>query len=771
MIYAHSLKGKPEDQWQSLDEHHTEVARLARDFASPWAPLTAELEGMTHDMGKNSDGFQARLRGRHGKVDHTTAAFLYFRQQWNADEDKDGRLLARLLAYPLLGHHGGMADFGSQADSGTLAWRLSGQRLREVPDWKPARARPLAPARTYLTELAPLMCVTGRQPNAFATAFMLRMLYSCLVDADYLDTERVCSPERHGLRPDPPALEALAEKFFRYLEARGFLPAGAPDEAALAAGAQTACGTEERRKAIRAARAYMLDRCMAAAGERPGIFSLTMPTGGGKTLSSMAFALRHAREHGLRRIVLVVPYTSIIEQNADVLREALGEDAVLEHHSNYIHPDEDRDAADEGASVTYKLTTENWDASVIVTTSVQFFESLFANRPSHCRKLHNLAASVVILDEAQMLPVPFVRPCLAALRELARSYASTVVLCTATQPALMRAPYLGDGLAPEEVRDIIPAAASAALFRIFERARVEVRYEELDDEELARILRAEPQALCIVNSRRHARELFELLDGGEADFHLSARMTPAHRTRVLATIRERLKAGLPCRVVSTSLIECGVDISFPVVLREKNGLDVLAQSAGRCNREGTDTAGRVICFTSTRPAPRRAAELNRRRSAFDQVAGAEDLFCPETVRRYFAKLYSASDLDEKGILGLTKVDWHAPEEFWQFQFATIGREFRFIDDDTVGVVIDTGEARKALRELTPHGRIPPVTLRKLQRHSVQVYRHEFERLLADGRVDIRCGFLPVLSGGAGYSEKTGLDVTLAKGMPVEDLLF
>ncbi|WP_308621020.1 CRISPR-associated helicase Cas3' [uncultured Desulfovibrio sp.] len=772
MLYAHSLSDKPEELWQPLDAHHSGVAELAEAFAAFGAPKTAALLGKIHDTGKRSKSFQNRLRTRGGKVDHTSAAYLYLLREWaRGPHAGDGVRLAQLLAYPLLGHHGGMADFGSQAESGTLVSRLSGARLRAVPDWNAASAAPLPPMETILAELAPLMCPEGRRPDAFATAFLLRMLFSCLVDADYLDTERFCARERHELRPAWPALATLEEGFFRYLEGRGFLREAAVEEAALHAGAETACGTAARRGAIRLARQFLLRRCMAAAEERPGLFSLTMPTGGGKTLSSMAFALRHARRHDLRRVILVVPYTSIIEQNADALREALGKDAVLEHHSNYLSS-EGAGAEDGGdADLAYKLSTENWDATVIVTTSVQFFESLFDNRPSRCRKLHNMARSVIILDEVQMLPVPLVAPCLAALKLLAGRYGSSVVLCTATQPALMRAPFLEEGLPPKDVREIVPAAVSPALFRIFERARVECRKEAMDDAELAEALRAERQALCIVNSRRYARELFALLDGGDADFHLSARMTPEHRTRVLATVRRRLAEGLPCRVVSTSLIECGVDISFPVVMREKNGLDVLAQAAGRCNREGGDREGSVVCFASSRAAPARAAELNRRRAAFDRVARAEGLFSPETIRAYFEHLYSASDLDEEGILKLTSVDGGSSVGIWQFQFARIARRFRFIGDETVSVIIEQGEAAELLRQAEPYGAFAPSTLRRLQRHSVQVYRHELERMRADGRIETRNGFLQVLSGGVGYSEKTGLDVTLEDGVPVADLLY
>lgn len=773
MLYAHSFPGMPEQSWQTLEEHQNAVADRAKQFADFGASQTAALLGGIHDTGKRSDSFQNRLHGKGGKVDHTSAAYLYLMKEWGeGPQSGNGASLAQLLAYPLFGHHGGMADFGSQAETGTLMQRLSGPRLKAVPDWKAEGTAPLPSMAAILQELHPLMCLEGKRPDAFATAFLLRMLFSCLVDADYLDTESACSPDRHSLRPKWPSLESLEAGLFAYLKRMGFLQEESVQEAALCAGAATPCGSPERREAICRARRFLLQRCITAAEARPGFFSLTMPTGGGKTLSSMAFALRHARKHKLRRVILVVPYTSIIEQNADVLRQALGEDAVLEHHSNYIHPAEnDADGGDE-ATLAYKLSTENWDASVIVTTSVQFFESLFDNHPSRCRKLHNIARSVIILDEVQMLPVPYIRPCLAALKLLAHKYGSSVVLCTATQPALMRAPFLEEGLLPDEVCEIIPAAVSPALFRIFERARVE-RKDNMDDAELAGCIKSEQQVLCIVNSRRHAGELFSLLDGGEADFHLSARMTPEHRTRTLATIRQRLADGLPCRVVSTSLIECGVDISFPVVMREKNGLDVLAQSAGRCNREGSAAMGCVLCFSSPDPLPRKAAELKRRRDAFDAVADVENLFCTQTVHRYFRELYSASRhlLDEKGILQKTKIEPSSKVGIWQFRFASIAREFRFIEDDTASVIIEQGKAAELLRQAESYGALSPSTLRQLQRHSVQVYRHELNRMISDGRIEVRNGFLHVLSGGAGYSEKTGLDVTLEGGMPVADLLF
>lgn len=352
----------------------------------------------------------------------------------------------------------------------------------------------------------------------------------------------------------------------------------------------------------------MLQNCLTAAQMPPGLFSLTMPTGGGKTLSSLAFALRHARMHNLHRIILVVPYTSIIEQNADVIRNILGGDAVLEHHSHYVHPEEGI-RTEEYSSLTYKLSTENWDAAVIVTTSVQFFESLFDNRPSRCRKLHNIARSVVILDEVQMLPIPYLKPCLSVLKILADKYGSSIVLCTATQPALMKSAFLKEGFEPQDVRPIIRPPLLPVLYRIFERSQVE-NVGKMSEDEILKCIMQERQILCIVNSRNHARELFEQLEGEEENFHLSTRMMPAHRTQVLERIRNRLLKGLPCRVISTSLIECGVDISFPVVMREKNGLDVLAQSARTVQPRGAGQAwsGDMLFNGKTSPQTSSGAE-------------------------------------------------------------------------------------------------------------------------------------------------------------------
>ena len=774
MLYGHSIPGQPESHWQTLEEHHTEVARLAGRFAALWGtPETASLLGRIHDTGKRSKNFQQRLRGKHGRVDHSSAAVAYLMREWERGPRPEiGRLLARLLAYPLLGHHGGMPDYGDQTLEGSLTCRLSEKYLHSIPDWKPERCAALPNAEIFLREMQPLMCMQGKKPDAFAISFLLRMLYSCLVDADFLDTERFCSPERYALRPKRPSIASLESALFQHLAAKGFLPPAQITEEHLCAHAAGLHDHAKRQAAIASARGFMLQQCIDAAELSPGVFSLIMPTGGGKTLSSLAFALRHAQKYELRRIILVVPYTSIIEQNADIFRQILGDDAVLEHHSNYVHPDDEREDGNETNALAYKLSAENWDATLIVTTSVQFFESLFAHRPSRCRKLHAVAKSVVILDEAQMLPVPFTKPCVAALRILAQRYGSSVVLCTATQPALLQSSFLENGFPPEEVRNIIAGSALDSLFHIFKRTET-ANAGILSDMELRDRLLSEKQVLCIVNSRKHARELFQLLDGGGDAFHLSARMTPHHRSRTLNAIRKNLADGLPCRVVSTSLIECGVDISFPVVMREKNGLDCLAQSAGRCNREGKDAVGRVFYFSSDKALPKRAAELSRRRRAFDSVAPHyDDLFSPECVRAYFRALYaSCPSLDEKGILAAMYAENPSSAVPGIFQFAAMAREFRFIDEQTTSVIVENEDANALVRRLREDDLISPATLRALQRHAVQVYTHEFELMRQDGRIETIKECVHILRGGQGYSEKTGLDIALEQGLPVADLLF
>lgn len=547
------------------------------------------------------------------------------------------------------------------------------------------------------------------------------MLFSCLVDADFLDTEKFIDPDRARERAGYPSLETIAARFFSALEK---LNQSDPD------------------KPVNRHRAAVLAQCRAAAAWSPGLFSLTVPTGGGKTLSSMAFALSHALRYGKCRIVYVIPFTSIIEQNAAVFRRFAGADAVLEHHSNFEPPEED---------LRSRLASENWDAPIIVTTNVQFFESLFGCRASVCRKLHNIANSVVILDEAQTLPVKFLRPCLAALRELATTYKTSIVLCTATQPALSRRDDFPEGL--EGVREIIADPIRLAN----ELKRVDVRaLGKMADTDLVARLAEHAQVLCIVSTRRHARKLFEALPDRDSSFHLSALMCPAHRSLVLRRIRQALKRGAPCRVISTQLIEAGVDIDFPVVYRSLAGLDSIAQAAGRCNREGRlPTRGQVFVFEPEDNIPagflRQAAQTAQgviRRSAGEFMTLA-------AVEEYFRDLYwlQGDRLDAENILGMLSVDLMRGN----FPFRDVAEAFQIIRDGMQPIIIPWNRKARALIAKLPFVESYGALLRQLQRYTVLVHPYHWRQLVESGSVELVAGHYPVLKNKELYRCDIGLD--------------
>ncbi len=444
------------------------------------------------------------------------------------------------------------------------------------------------------------------------------MLFSCLIDADRTRTEEFCDPdkaeERSGLggdlgRPTLAALKAELDRSLREMQEK------------------------VNRNEVNRQRAIVLGRRREAANLSPGFFSLNVPTGGGKTLSSLAFALEHALQngHNLRRVVMAIPYTSIIEQTADVYRKALGslaETALVEHHTN-LQPRHD--------TRSNQFGVENWDAPLIVTTNVQLLESLFAYRTTPCRKLHNLARSVIVLDEAQTIPVELLKPTLAALKELVLNYGCSIVLCTATQPALERRSDFELGI--EDVRPIIPDAVP--LFQALRR--VEVRYLEVkqSDDQLSALLLGERRVLCIVNTRKHAAQLYDkIVAGSNVDecFHLSTWMCGEHRRRVLQTVRDRLKEGKACRLVSTQLVEAGVDLDFPTVYRAEAGFDSIAQAAGRCNREGKLPVGYTYVFEAEERPPK-GFLLTAADTAKELHSQHPDPLYPAAVEAYFRHLY------------------------------------------------------------------------------------------------------------------------------------
>jgi CRISPR-associated endonuclease/helicase Cas3 len=709
MYFAHSTSSNDKSDWQALSEHLTNVGALAANHAHVFMGQDlARVAGLLHDLGKYSDDFQRRIAGDAIRVDHATRGAMVAIERY--------KLVGMLIAYGIAGHHAGLANGHEGIERNSLRERLRGVGLPPLkPDWL---REVVLPEPVTLPKLVP-----HKERSMFQFAFLARMLFSCLVDADYLDTEafydRVAPPgqpnDRSASRAlELPCLKALRDRLDAHLA--GFV---ADSD-------------------VNRVRADVLSYTRQAARHAPGLFSLTVPTGGGKTLASLAFALDHAIKHGLRRVIFVIPFTSIVEQNAGVFRSALGdlgEAAVLEHHSAFVAAPLPRsDAERYQAREKLRLSMENWDAPIVVTTAVQFFESLFAARPSQCRKLHNIAGSVIILDEAQTLPIKLVRPAVAAIDELARNYRSSIVLCTATQPAL-NAPDFRGGFDKDQVRELAPNPPE--LFRRLDRVRVR-HIGTLDDDTLAAQLRDRSQVLCIVNNRRHARALYKALADRSGARHLTTLMCAKHRSQVLAEVRVRLKAGEPCRLVSTSLIEAGVDISLPTVYRAEAGLDSVAQAAGRCNRNGERAAElsevRVFATANSDWAP--PPELRQFAQAAQEVMRQpqfrDDPLSPPAIEAYFRLLYwqrGDKELDAANLLGLceeSRID--------SLPLETLAAKFRMIDTLQMPVIVPfNDEARRSIESLR-YAEKSGGLARKLQPYLVQLPRNGFNALREAGAV-------------------------------------
>lgn len=672
MYYAHI---REDGEGQTVAAHLEGTARRCSRFAAAFGEARrGTLLGMAHDIGKNSTQFQRRLSGG-PKVDHATAGAL--------ECAKIGEMAAGCC---VIGHHGGLPDYGAPADSPgdpTCIGRMKKGLQGGIPPYEWQGTLPSGiPAPEGM--------------DGFAQSFWLRMLYSCLVDADYLDTEAFLSGrERPGYDPLPTLLARL----------KGYIVPWFPAKTPL-----NAC------------RCQILEQCLQAGAAPRGLFSLTVPTGGGKTVASLAFALEHAVANGMDRVIYVIPYTSIIEQNAQVFRDILGEENVVEHHCGALCDD---DEAPSGTRLRQRLATENWDAPVIVTTAVQFFESLYANTPSRCRKLHNIANSVIVFDEAQMLPGSQLKPCTGAIASLVTQFRATAVLCTATQPVLED---LIQEFSPTlSIKEICPQVGP-----LYEKLR-RVTYRKggtLGPEALARCLEAENQVLCIVNTRKMAQEVFEKLPE-EGRFHLSTLMYPRHRAEVLGQVRLRLKQGLPCRVVSTSLIEAGVDVDFPAVYRQITGLDSLMQAAGRCNREGKRPAETSIVtwFEGEDPAPP-LQQLNIG-AAREVLASGGSPADPQTIRRYFSTWRSlvGENLDKTNLVEHFRSGFQG----CQLPFRTVAEAFHIIDQatKTVYIPLDGGEA--PCRRIAP-GFATRQDYRLAGQYSVSLYDRQYQALVDAGDV-------------------------------------
>lgn len=679
MFFAHSLEGRNQDAWQPLAEHSEAVSRLTALSAEKFgAARLGALVGLLHDLGKYAREFQDYIAGRGPSPDHATAGAREIQQL--ATATTSDRFAALIGAYCIAGHHGGLSNWrGERA--------LSERLVKKLPGLDPAWRRELAPEASGLFPKG-IAWHEDKARRAFQLAVFGRMLFACLVDADYRDTENFYSEARgKPIDRDWPILATIIERLItRFDTHMASLAAGAGDSP------------------LGRLRGEILAHARSKATLPRGVFTLDVPTGGGKTLASLGFALDHAKAHRLDRVIYGIPFTSIIDQTAAIFRDVMGEEHVLEHHMAIDDERQDRNPPEQEGErdlrEKMRLAMEDWAAPIVVTTNVQLFESLFANRTSRCRKLHNVVNSVIILDEAQTIPLPVLRPCVVMLDELIRNYGCSVVLCTATQPALA-APRFKGGFILSKDRELAPDPATLA--RTLKRVTLTIRTEPLTDAELISEIATVDQALIIVNSRSHALDLYNAARAAKLAhvIHLTTRQTAADRRRILAKIRDDLKSGQICRVFATSLVEAGVDLDFPRVWRARAGLDQIAQAAGRCNREGRRKIGNstVTVFTPAEAKP--PLEIKPFIEAMQRVTSHhKDLFSKGAIQRYFNEVYwqkGESSLDKirvRGADGATE-KISALDEFvvgtnppvLDFPYRAIGEGFRLIESGMEPVIV------------------------------------------------------------------------------------
>lgn len=706
-IIAH-VKKNDDGLWekpQLLQDHLKNTACLAEKFVNEIGIYGfGKICGLLHDAGKSTDDWQEYFREITGFNDDLT----------NTDSNNSGKMkhaiygaklveekykkFGRFMSYCIAGHHSGLPDYYNTGTKSGLRQCLSTTDTSKIPKW----------IIENLGDITTSIPNFGK--NKLSASLWIRMLFSSLVDADFLDTEVYMQPCYAHARNNFPSIGSLSKRFDSYMENMK----------------KNASNT-----LVNELRNQVYNDCLWAANCSRGIFSLTVPTGGGKTLSSMAFALKHACCHNMKRIIYVIPYTSIIEQTAEVFKKVFGSENVIEHHSNFYDESEN---SDEELILKYRLAAENWDAPIIVTTSVQFFESLFSAKPSRCRKLHNISNSVIIIDEAQLIPSDYLEPIKGYLVSLVRDFGVTAVICTATQPAW----FSEEDKKNVEVTEIIKNVDY--LYENLKRANVFFPNDinkVTNLEELAEELKQYSQVLCIVSDRKTCHELHKLMP--KDTIHLSALMCAQHRSDCIGRIKADLISGKDIRVISTQLVEAGVDIDFPVVYRTLAGLDSIAQAAGRCNREGLLTEhgqkklGKVVVVNLAKQPPvgilRKAANMTKEMICLNY----ENILAPCVFKDYFGKLFkNVNSLDKNGIVGnLTD----GLKEM-AIQFRTVSDKFKIIDDSMQKtIIVKYGESISLIDYILSHKiDLTRKVLRELQRYSVNIYKDDFKILQDRGSI-------------------------------------
>ncbi len=709
---SHLYQDPVSGEWaiQTNDEHSLGVARLAAEFASAFGMRDwGYIMGLLHDKGKETKAFQAHIKKESG-----------FDSLASSDEDYShayiGALMARdlfkkespLIINALAGHHRGLYDKADLAEC----------MKRDIPS-EVTRAIPF---NSNLNRSMP----TFNKPE-YQVNYLIRMLFSCLVDADYLDTEKFMQPESAAMRSRGSNMTELLNRFERHLSN---LKKTAP------------------KTPVNDIRNRVQDMCRQNSDSSTGFYEMTVPTGGGKTLASMLWALRHAVANNLDHIIIAIPYTSIIEQTAQIFKSIFGDENVLEHHSA-MSPDHSKD---ENIRNRLKLATENWDYPIIVTTNVRLFESIFSNKPSACRRLHNLASSVIIIDEVQTLPISYYEPILGAMNAYVSLFRSSILMTTASQPALygpMRGtnPFVKCSGLSERPMPVI--SHDEDFWLPLRRANLNFIQGHKNCNEIAETLRQHERVLCIVNTRRIANEIFTALGDVSDAFHLSRMMCPLHIKEKLNEVRQRLSSfGQPVKVIATQLIEAGVDVDFPVVYRQEAGLDSVIQAAGRCNREGRlSSRGDTFIFSLSETYALPSGHISKANHARLDMPSDSDWFSDKAMGEYFKRLYFRTDSFDKNGVAL---------HIRNLNFETASNNFKYIENNSIPVLVNWRDSLKLAERYDRYG--PSYGLiKEIGQYCVNISNNDFEKLMQSGAIEDHNG-LYVIPSKDFYNDATGLNV-------------
>ena len=724
-LISHLYQNKENGKWiiQTNDEHQRGVAEMATSYSGLFGlPSWGHTLGMLHDKGKERDAFQQYIRTTSGLPVTDEKSYGEHHHAFVGGilvTNLMGKSVFNLLANQIISHHTGLHDY---IDAESVIEK------RQLPEEinKGDIALNIPQLREELLE-SPFSKLKVDMKHFH---HLSRMLFSCLVDADRLNTERFMDVESWKKRGCSSTLTDLLPKLEAHLRE---LQLYAPDTK------------------VNHIRKKVQERCRKASSEEKGFYSLTVPTGGGKTLSSLLWAMKHAVSHSMNRIIIAIPYTSIIVQTAGLLKEIFGEENVLEHHSNF-DPD---DIKDEENREKAKLATENWNYPIIVTTNVQLFESMFSNKTSDCRKLHNMANSILVLDEVQMLPTGFLQPIVDALKAYQEMFGISVLFTTASQPVLSG---LIEGTNPkadfkgiEHIKEIIPE--EFALHDQLRRVKLSIDDTGKTYDEIAAKVSEYNKVLCIVNTRKDAKELYDRLPNDGVKLHLSRMMCPAHLHETIGKIKTLLKdESQPIvRVIATQLVEAGVDIDFPVVFRQEAGLDSVLQAAGRCNREGRSAMGHTFVFSLAAEKRKLFGSMADSNNARLNLPEDSDWFAPSTMKAYFCQLYSRKQtFDEKDI----KHWLYKPTELC---FETASKEFRLIDDTSINVIVNWENSMELIEQLKESGCTYSL-VKQLAKFTVGIRSYDFKQLKGYGLVEEILEGIYVLADRSQYNKATGLSL-------------